>query len=124
MGLTLDTGALIAFERREREIQLVLDEARADKLPIVVPAGVVAQAWRDGKRQVRLARLLRLQDLEIEPLDDLRARQAGQLCGATGTSDVVDASVVLSARSRKHTVVTSDAADLRRLDPKLALIEV
>jgi hypothetical protein len=33
-------------------------------------------------------------------LDDARARAAGQLCGVTGTSDVVDASVVLCAKRR------------------------
>ena len=54
----------------------------------------------------------------------MRARQAGQLCGVTGTSDVIDASVVLCAREHGHTVVTSDPDDLRRLDPKLDLIEI
>ena len=52
------------------------------------------------------------------------ARAAGQLCGARGTSDVVDASVVLCARARKHAVVTSDVGDLRRLDPALPLVAV
>jgi hypothetical protein len=37
---------------------------------------------------------------------------------------VIDATVVLCARSHANTVVTSDPADLRRLDPKLRLIEI
>jgi hypothetical protein len=123
-GLTLDAGALIAFERRERGVlhllELVLDRAE----PIVVPAGVIGQVWRDGRRQVRLARFLANEEVEIELLDDLRARAAGQLCGVTGTTDVIDASVVLCARARGHRIVTSDPDDLARLDPRVELIVV
>ncbi len=124
IGLTLDAGALIAFERNDRKLTLLLDEVRDAKLEIVVPAGVVAQVWRDGRRQARLARLLALSEVELEPLDELRARQAGQLCALTKTSDVIDASVVVCARARRHSIATSDPDDLRRLDPKLELIEV
>lgn len=123
-GLTLDTGALIAIERRERATELLLKEARRSKIEIVIPAGVLAQAWRDGRKQARLAELIASGDTEIEVLDDERARAAGQLCGVTRTSDVIDASVVLCAKTRNHRVATSDPDDLRRLDPNLELIEV
>jgi len=36
---------------------------------LVIPAGVVAQAWRGGRCQVRLARLLRSSVTSIVPLD-------------------------------------------------------
>lgn len=123
-GLTLDSGALIAFERNDRKVVTVLQTALKLGVGIAIPAGVVAQVWRDGRRQARLARLLQSRSVEVEPLDDLRARRAGQLCGATGTSDVVDASVVLCARQRGHAVLTSDVADLRRLDAALVLHQV
>lgn len=123
-GFTLDTGALIAIERDDRGAAALIQRALKRKQEVVVPAGVIAQAWRDPKRQVRLVRLLGSEGVEIEPLDSLTAKKAGQLCGATRTSDVVDASVVLCARSRKHIVVTSDPDDIRRLDSKLELIEV
>ncbi len=123
-GLTLDTGALIAFERNEREVVAVVLRAVQHRLRLSVPAGVVGQAWRDGRRQVRLVRLLGSPAVEVVPLDDASARAAGQLCGATGTHDVIDASVVLCARSRGEAVMTSDAGDLRRLDPGLAIHEV
>ena len=123
LGLTLDAGALIAFERNERRLVALLARALEHDLTLAVPAGVVAQVWRDGRRQARLARLLAAPEVELEPLDDIRARAAGQLCGVTRTADVVDASVVLCARTRKHAIVTSDPADLRRLDPKAHLIE-
>lgn len=123
-GLTLDTGALIAFERADRFVVTLLSRALELKVGLAVPAGAVAQAWRDGRRQARLARLLGSDRVRVEPLDDRGAREAGQLCGVTATRDIVDASVVLCAQSHGHAVATSDVADLRRLDRKLRLIAV
>jgi hypothetical protein len=123
-GLTLDTGALIAFERNDRHVVAIIDRALKLGVELAVPAGVVGQAWRDGRRQARLARLLGSDLIEIEVLDDQRARAAGQLCGVTDTDDVIDASVVLCARSRGHGVLTSDAGDLRRLDSSLRYVAV
>jgi hypothetical protein len=123
-GITLDAGPLIAFEKNDRKVVLALRVAAEAEVPITVPAGVVGQVWRDGARQVRLARLLASSAVHIEPLDDSRARAAGQLCGATGTKDVTDAAVVLGARARGDTVLTSDIDDLRRLDPVVRLAHV
>jgi hypothetical protein len=123
-GLTLDAGALIAFERGDRYITTLVRTALEHEVLLVVPAGVVGQVWRDGRKQARIAKLLGSSIVEVEPLDDAAARRAGQLCGVTRTHDVVDASVVLCARRRGHAVVTCDAGDLRRLDPTLELIEV
>jgi predicted nucleic acid-binding protein len=61
---------------------------------------------------------------EVVALDDYQARAAGQLCGLAGTSDVVDASVALVARQRGAAVVTSDPAELRRLDGGLDLVAI
>ena len=123
-GLTLDAGAFIAFERNERTVVAVIARAQEHNIPLAAPAGVVGQVWRDGSRQARLARLLGSGLIEIESLDDRRARAAGQLCGVAGTRDVIDASVVMCARSRAHSVLTSDPDDLRRLDPSLRYIRV
>jgi hypothetical protein len=123
-GLTLDAGALIAFERNERAVIALLARALEHELAIAVPAGVIAQVWRDGRRQARLARFLGADEVELEALDDRRARAAGQLCGVRRTADIVDASVVLCARARRHRIVTSDPDDLAHLDPAAALIVV
>jgi hypothetical protein len=123
-GLTLDAGALIAFERNDRRVVALLTRALHHDLALVVPAGVVGQVWRDGRRQARLARLLAAEQVEIEALDDRRAREAGQLCGVRGTGDVIDASVAIGACARGHRIATSDPDDLRRLDPRLELIVV
>jgi predicted nucleic acid-binding protein len=123
-GVTFDAGALIAFERGDRRVVAILARALHRRERVVVPAGVVGQAWRDGRRQVRLARLLASPIVHVEPLDDRGARIAGQLCGVARTRDVVDASVVACARAHRHSVVTSDTRDLRRLDATLTLIEL
>lgn len=123
-GLTLDAGALIKFDRGARTAITLIRGTLARKWPIVIPAGVLGQVWRNGRTQVELARLLRKQGVEIEPLDARRAREAGQLCGVTSTSDVIDASVVLCAKRRQHAIATCDAEDLRRLDKTVRLYEV
>jgi predicted nucleic acid-binding protein len=123
-GVTLDTGALIAFERNDRRVVALLTRALELGYSLAVPAGVVGQAWRDGQRQARLARLLGSREVEVEALDDQRAREAGQLCGVARHADVIDASVVLCARRRGHRVMTSDPKDIRRLDAKLRIIVV
>lgn len=87
--------------------------------PLHVPAGVVAQVWRDAARQVRLTRLVNSARLDVRSLDLDEAKIVGALCGAAGTSDVVDASVALLAHRYDATVVTSDPGDIGRLDPTL-----
>jgi hypothetical protein len=123
-GAVLDTGALIGFDRNDRRVVAIVARALEHEDTLVVPAGVVAQAWRDGGRQVRLSRLLGSAICEILPLDDLQARASGQLCGLSDTSDVVDASVAVAARDRGLRVITSDADDLRRLDSHLELVSI
>lgn len=123
-GVTLDAGALIAFERNDRSVIALIARAYERKIRLAIPAGVVGQVWRDGRRQVRLARLLGSDLTEIVTLDDRCARAAGQLCGVAKSADVIDASVVLCARTRGHAVVTSDVEDLHRLDPSLRYVRV
>lgn len=123
-GITLDAGALIAIEKNDRRVVTALRLALDEQMSIVVPAGVVGQVWRDGRRQVRLARLLGSSRVSIEPLDDDRARAAGQLCGATRTKDAIDASVVIGAKARGDRVFTSDPEELHMLDPEVALERV
>jgi len=107
-GITLDTGALIALDRGDKRLIALLDRALARRLTFRVPSGVVGQAWRDGRVQATLARFLRIDEVEIIPLDDQLARSCGELCGATNTSDIIDASVVILAREHGDHVVTSE----------------
>jgi hypothetical protein len=76
-------------------------------------AMVVAQVWRDAQgRQVSLARLLRAVDIRV--ISHENGRQAGVLLGLTGTTDPIDATVVLLAEPGDR-ILTSDPDDLIRL---------
>ncbi len=123
-GLVLDAGALIAFEHRGREISVLMEQARARGEGMFIPAGVLAQVWRDGTRQARLARLLRSASVSVEDLTAGRARAVGELCVRRGTADVIDASVALAARQHGGVVVSGDPEDLLRLDPTLDIVKV
>lgn len=130
-GLTLDAGALIQFEKGAELVRRLLESARQWSVPVATPAGVLAQVWR-GRRQTRIAQLLASRPgkskvdrwVEIVPLDEKAARRSGLLCGISGCSDVVDASVVLCARDRGHAVLTTDPDDLRGIDPSMVVIPV
>jgi hypothetical protein len=122
--LILDAGALLALERGDRRVAALLDHT-AREGSAVIPAGALAQAWRGGRRSARLGRLLASQGVSVLTLARTDAQAAGELCGATRTSDIVDASVVLAAREHHPAViVTSDPTDVRRLDPRARIVEV
>jgi predicted nucleic acid-binding protein len=120
-AITFDTGALIAIERRSRRMQALLEEIDRRDWRIAVPAGAVAQAWRGGPRQARIAALLSDVRTEVVPLDDPAARAVGLVCGRSGHADVVDVSIAVCARQRNLHVVTSDPQDLRAVDDALIL---
>ena len=96
-------------------------EAIEVRAQFVIPAAVVAQVFRNRAKQVALRALLNSENSRVAPLDQPLAEAAGILCGRSGTSDVVDASVVLVARREHAPVITSDVGDLRRLDPSVPL---
>lgn len=111
-GITYDTGVLIAAERGDRRVWALHRRSLERGMVPTVPARVLAQSWRGGS-QHQMSRLL--SGCRIEPLNEARARSAGVACGAAGSSDVVDASVVVGAASRGDLVLSSDGRDLARL---------
>lgn len=124
-GVTLDAAALIALDRDDRRMVVLLARAAERAARVTVPAGALAQAVRDPARQARLvplARMLRQPTTDVVPLDRVDAVGVGRLLAASRTTDVVDAHVVLCARRAGQSVVTSDPGDLRALDPELALV--
>jgi hypothetical protein len=124
-GLTYDAGALVAAERNRRPLWALHRRALERGVRPTVPAGVLGQVWRGGP-QAELSRLLKA--CQIEALDEVRGRAAGQACGRSNTSDVLDATVVVGAIARGDLVVTSDPGDMRHLasalGTKLEIIEV
>lgn len=122
-----DTGALIGLERGDRSVLVLLQRAMQTGAVIHVPSGVVAQAWRGSPRQAPLAQLLRRRHVTVPALDASTARQIGLLLADSGTSDIVDGSVIVCARSVGDlplAVVTSDPDDMSHLDPHVPLVPV
>ena len=121
-GVTLDAGALIALDRNDRRVVVLLARARETGARITVPATALAQAVRRPDRQVRLARLIRQPATDVIALDRVDATNVGRLLAASGTADIADAHVVICARRSSQQVVTSDPGDLRALDSALRLV--
>lgn len=112
MSLVLDAGALIAYERGSRLVQAFLVDAVASEVAIKTSTGVVAQVWRQGARQVALAKLLR--GVEELALTQARAREVGRLLGLARRVDVIDGSLIELAASGDE-ILTSDPDDLVHL---------
>ena len=111
-GVTYDAGALIAAERDSKSVwrlhRRLLERGTYPTLPTVV----LGQAWRGGP-QARLSRLVR--GCLIDPFTEQQARAAGAALAASGSSDLIDAAVVVTALAREDLIVTSDPDDLRRI---------
>lgn len=121
-GVTLDAGGLIALDRDDRRMVVLLARARETGARVTVPASVLAQAIRRPDRQLRLARLIRQPTTDVIDLGRVDATNVGRLLAASGTSDIADAHVVICARRTDQPVITSDPGDLGQLDPALRLI--
>jgi hypothetical protein len=113
MGVTYDSGALIAADRAERRMWARHRALLARRQVPTVPAPVVAQSWRGSPRQVQLVRLLT--GCDVEALDDGHARSVGALAARAATTDIVDACVVEGALRRRDLVVSSDPHDLQAI---------
>ena len=111
IGLTFDTGALIALERRQQRMRAVLEHATAKEQPITVPAAVVGEWWR-GRTDLRD---MILQSVDVEPMSAMLAKVAGEALAAVKGATLVDAVVMASAATRGDIVYTADVTDLERL---------
>jgi hypothetical protein len=103
----MDAGGLIALDRDDRRVVVLLARARETGARVTVPASVLAQAIRRPDRQVRLARFIRQPTTDVIDLGRVDATSVGRLLAASGTSDIADAHVVISAprwpRNRRRT---------------------
>lgn len=123
-GVTLDAGALIALERDDRRVLVLLARARETGARVTIPATVLAEVVRAPTRQLRLSRLVRQPTTDVVPLGRVDATSVGRLLAASRTADIVDAHVVICARRAAQQVATSDSKDLLVLDPDLRVVRV
>ena len=110
-GLTFDTGMLIALERRRARAWNRYRLARANKVPITVPAVVIGEWWRgrsDHREHIRSG-------FFVEPVSEALAQRAGEALAAVDGATLVDAIVMASAASRGDVVYTTDYDDLAKL---------
>jgi len=110
-GITLDTGALVAIERRKQRGTQLLELARQRLAVLSVPVPVIAEWWR-GRTDVR-ERILDV--VNVEPLSLVVAKSAGEAQASVARSTAVDAIVMAFAASRGDVVFTGDTRDLERL---------
>jgi hypothetical protein len=123
--LVLDAGALIALERGDQRVAVLLKGALELGLGVIVPATVLAQAWRGGPRAASIARLVDAGG--IDSLNERRAKEVGLRLSLRGGSDIADAHVVCCAVEYSATIVSSDEDDIRSLSKpgeRLTLIAV
>lgn len=111
--LVLDAGVLIAHERGDRTAAAWLARAAREGVDLAVGAPTIAEAWRVGRRQVRLARLLDC--CRVVDCDRGLAGAAGELLARAGSSNTLDALLVASAQRLGGVVLTDDADDVRPL---------
>jgi predicted nucleic acid-binding protein len=111
--LVLDAGVLIAHERGDRSPAAWLDRAAREGVDVAVAAPTIAEVWRDGSRQARLARLLNV--CRIIDCDRRLARSGGEIMARASSRAALDAIVVATAVIVGGAVLTDDLCDLRAL---------
>lgn len=118
MKVVLDAGAFIAIEKRDRRIGAMLRVLQSRRVPLRTSSTVVAQVWRDGRKQANLARVLA--GVEVKSLAPDDDKRTGELQAAAKSSDIVDAHVALLV-DITNTLITSDRKDM---EPLLAIRKV
>ena len=125
--MILDAAILISIDRGEGAAQAFLNAAVRQDWLLTTTEPVIAQVWRQGSRQARLA--VFLTTIDAVPLDD--GRDVGVLLAASNSADPVDAHLVAVASRLQRPILTSDIGDFSQLcaplgasAPKLSLIHI
>lgn len=128
-GLTFDTSALIALEKRSRDIGKVVEGAVRTKTRITIPAGALAEWWR-GRSDLRddiLAMGI------VQPLDAAIAKTAGEALAfihrkgrgkRVDDKITIDATVMATAALYGPTIYTGDFDDLARFQDVFPMVRI
>lgn len=109
--MILDTGFLVAVDRGDLRAKTFLERAEHDRRDLHTTEAVIAQAWREGARQARLACFLH--GVTTHPLSN--GRLVGELLAKAQTADVVDAHLAIAAHQHGLNIVTGDPHGLTLL---------
>jgi predicted nucleic acid-binding protein len=116
-GITFDTGALIALERKRLAMDRVYATAQRHNVPITVLTVVIAEWWRAGAgrrfRELLLASVL-VEDL-TKRVASLAGEFLGRVRGVKPDKGTIDAIVLTSAWLRGDVIYTSDVDDFRAI---------
>lgn len=112
-GLSFDSGLLIGLDRGDRQAWAWLKRATERGEPPMVSSVAVAESWRDGRTQARLASVLGACD--ITPVTESLAKLAGEALAAVRGAGVADALIAAGAARAGATLVTADHDDMRAL---------
>jgi len=116
-GVTLDSGVLIASERRKtsKTLQILYDYIYKRDPQITIPTIVLAEWWTGKPGQ--FARIIN-SEVKFDPLTEQMAKTVGTVyrkCKNKGPS-LTDVVVMASANSRKDFVYTNDKNDFQILE--------
>jgi hypothetical protein len=112
-GLTLDAGALMAYERGQEHMRKILAVGYERGFVPTIPAIALAEVWRGDPKDARIARLLKACSIEV--VDETLARAAGGLRRATPGATAIDACIAVGVHRRGDAIATSDPDDMRAL---------
>ncbi|MGH7269767.1 MAG: hypothetical protein ACREJ3_04990 [Polyangiaceae bacterium] len=110
-AITVDTGALIALERRKERAMKIYTHARDRGLLVATPNVTLAEWWRG--RTDRRESVLR--GLLVEPASDDVIKLAGVALGKVRAATTIDAIVAAFAVQRTGIVYTGDVTDFEAL---------
>jgi len=109
--MIVDAGPLFSADRNRRAVAALMTAALQSGEVLRTTQAVVAQVWR-SPNQANLAHALKA----VEVIDDFGdGRRIGELLGASGTSDPVDAHLAVLARKLREPILTGDAGDFEKL---------
>jgi len=108
----LDASVLVSVARNDKAATSFAEYAKRSGVALHTTAPVVSQVWRNP-RQVLLARFLK--GLNVHDYYVASMRPVGELMASTGTSDVVDAHLVITAHWLGLDVLTGDPKDISTL---------
>lgn len=112
-GVSFDSGLLIRLDRGDQQAWAWFKRATQRGEPPLVCSVAVAESWRDGRKQARLASVLNACDVVV--VEESLARLAGEALAAVPGAGVADALIAASAARAGATLVTEDHDDMRAL---------
>ena len=111
--MILDSGVFVALDNpsQARVLMRLISRMADDDEPLSTTEAVLAQSWRNPKRQVLMKRLVAI--TTVHPFGD--PQTIGVRCATSGTSDVVDAGLAVLADQLGDVVLTTDPDDMAQL---------